>query len=644
MLWRSESRAMSPGAPAFRRLVRSLRAAVRQKNERKPTVNNLDYGIIGNCRSAALVAKTGSIDWCCLPEFNSPSIFARILDEERGGCFAIDVGPDYRISQYYVYRTNILCTRFANRNDVFEVLDFMPRYRADNGHYHCPPEIIRMVRPVSGRPQARFRYQPRLGYAEGETVNTRNDHYIKSTTSGGGSYESVYLYTDLDHDILLSGGPVTIDRDFFFLISYNQKLVELDRHKVRLEYERTEVYWLNWLERTIHFTRYQTPILRSALVLKLLTFHKSGAILAAVTTSLPEVVGDVRNWDYRFCWIRDASMVISILTALGHYNSAQRFLDFIVSVIPFKEDKIQIMYGIRGEKELTERELHWLSGYGGSRPVRVGNAAYQQKQNDIYGVLIDVIYQYFSLFRHTLTHSEDLWTIVRSLMRTVAESWRHPDKGIWEIRSGERHFTFSKVLSWVAMDRGTKIATLLDKPEYALEWSRTAEEIRQDIHEKGWNERVQAFTQYYGAESLDAANLLMETYGFLEAHDPRFVSTVLRTKEQLCRDGLMYRYRNEDDFGPPRSSFTVCTFWLVKCLYKIGQKEEAERMFHQTLTYANNLGLFSEGIDFETKRLVGNFPQGYSHLALIDAAMTLSGMQVTEEQKMISLLRYPFSD
>jgi GH15 family glucan-1,4-alpha-glucosidase len=607
------------------------------------SLDNLDYGVIGNCRSAALVSKEGSIDWCCLPEFNSSSVFARILDPERGGFFGIEAGPEYSISQGYVYRTNILRTRFSRNHDVFEVLDFMPRYRADSGHYYCPPEIIRLVRAVSGRPQARFLYRPRLAYAQHETVTAANSGYIKSHTAEG-PYESVYLYTDLDHEALLEARQVTIDQDYYFLLSYNQKLVELDRHKIRLEYERTEVYWLNWLERSIHFSKYQTPILRSALVLKLLTFHKTGSILAAVTTSIPEATGEVRNWDYRFCWIRDASMVISILTALGHYNSAQRFLSFIINVIPFKEDKIQIMYGIRGEKELTERELDWLAGYEGSRPVRIGNDAYRQKQNDIYGVLIDVMHKYFQLFRHTLAYSEDLWTIVRSLVRTVSATWRNPDKGIWEIRSQEHHFTFSKVLCWVAMDRGARIASILEKPDYAARWGATAEEIRRDILEKGWNEELGAFTQYYGGRSLDASNLLMETYGFVDPQDPRYVSTVRRTREELCRDGLMYRYRNEDDFGLPRSSFTICTFWMVKSLYKIGEKEEAQRMFHQTLSYANHLGLFSEGIDFETKRLVGNFPQGYSHLALIDAAMTLADMEVTEEQKLISLLRYPFSD
>lgn len=605
-------------------------------------MGSLDFGVIGNCKTAALVSKTGSIEWCCLPEFNSSSVFAAILDREKGGDFAIQVDPEYVITQHYIDRTNILVTRFQHGETVFEVVDFMPRYKAETGYYHCPPDIIRIVRPVSGVPRIRFRYNPQLAYAQYETKTYVNDEYIKSYTEKG-SYESIYLYSDLDLEKVRNEEEIEVRYGGYFVITYNQKLMTMDSDRIHLEYERTKLYWMNWLERTIRFARYEPEIFRSALVLKLLTFHKTGAILAAVTTSLPESLGDVRNWDYRFCWIRDASMIISILTTLGHYNSAQRFLNFIIDVIPYKDEKIQIMYGIRGEKRLTERELHWLSGFEGSRPVRVGNEAYRQKQNDIYGVLIDVMHQYFKLFRHTLSYSEALWTTVRSLMRTVEHSWMKPDKGIWEIRSLERHFTFSKVLCWVAMDRGTKIAQILNKPDYETMWVQIREEIAHDIHTNGWNEEVGAFTQYYGSRDMDASNLLMEAYGFVDGKDPRYVATVKRTRQELCRDGLMYRYKNEDDFGLPKSSFTVCTFWMIKALYKIGEKEEAVAMFRRVLGYANHLGLFSEGVDFETKRLMGNFPQGYSHLALIDAAMTLTEKTVTDQQKLISLLRYPFS-
>jgi GH15 family glucan-1,4-alpha-glucosidase len=604
-------------------------------------MKNLDYGVVGNCKSAALVSKEGSIDWYCLPEFDSPSIFAKLLDDRRGGAFSVEVSDAYEITQRYVEDTNILATRFSNGRDAFEILDFMPRYKSDSGFYVSPPDLIRYVRHLSGEPTALFHFRPKLGYAEHETYTSVYDEYLKSF-SAEGSYESVYLYTSFDKEQVALEKPCAIREDHFFLLSYNQKLTHCTTRMARLEMERTEVYWLNWLERTIEVDGYREEVKRSALVLKLLTFHQSGAILAAVTTSLPESPGEERNWDYRFCWIRDASMIVSVMTSIGHYNAARRFLNFVIDVIPFKDEKIQIMYGIRGEKELTEKELPWLSGFEDSRPVRIGNGAHSQKQNDIYGVLIDLIWQYFSLFGHTLANGEELWTIVRTLLRTVQHGWREKDKSIWELRSLEEHFTFSKVLCWVAMDRGVRIAELIGKQGYADHWRQIREEIRADIEENGWNERVGAYTQYYGSADTDAANLLMEPYGFLDPKDPRYIATVERTYEELSRDGLMYRYRTQDDFGTPKSSFTVCTFWMIRALHVTGYEERARAMLDQVLSYSNHLGLFSEDIGFEDKRLLGNFPQGYSHLALIDAVIAMTGSRLNDTQKKLSMLRYPF--
>jgi GH15 family glucan-1,4-alpha-glucosidase len=564
-------------------------------------------------------------------------VFAAILDRAKGGSFGFEPEELLTVSQEYERNTNILVTRFETGKGDFEVVDFMPRYRLESG-YHFPPEIIRYLRPLRGKPVLKVLYDPRPAYAKPPSVNRNQGDYIKSTTSEG-SYESVYLYSNLDLEAILNSRPIELKEDAYFLFGYNQKLLDLSVNRIRLEYERTKVYWLNWIDRTIHYTFATDVILRSALVLKLLTYQPSGAILAAVTTSLPEVIGGVRNWDYRYCWIRDSSMIISTLSNLGHYNAARRFLDFILEVIPFKDEKIQIMYGIKGEKKLEEKELFWFSGYGDSRPVRVGNAAYLQKQNDIYGVLLDVIYQDFRLFRNTLTISEDLWTVVRGLARSVELNWRKPDKGIWEFRSGNKHFVFSKVLSWTAMDRAAKIAALFNKPALEASWKKSRDEIKNDILKKGWNPKAGAFTQFYGSENLDASNLLMQAYGFIEAGDEKYVATVRKTRERLLRNGLMYRYRTEDDFGEPKSSFTVCTFWMIKSLYLIGEKEEAFKLFDELLSCGNHLDLFSEGIDFDSRRLLGNFPQGYSHLALIDTAITLSGMHVEENDKILSILR-----
>ena len=593
-------------------------------------MKNLNYGIIGNCTSAALISQNGCIEWCCLPYFDSPSVFAKLLDRRKGGEFDIRVAPDYKISQYYLSRTNLLVTSFSRKRDKFELIDFMPRYKRDSGMYHCPPDIVRYIRHISGKPEIRVVYDPRPAYSQHDVRKEVRDEYIKHVTAGG-SYESTYLYSDLDYQSIADGEPIVIKRDCYFLLSYNQKLVELSLDTILLEYEKTRVYWMDWSATTRRFARFNDEITRSALVLKLLAFQKTGAILAAVTTSLPEEIGSVRNWDYRFCWLRDASMNIAVLTKLGHYKVARNFLNFILDIIPYKDEKIQIMYGINRQKNLKEKVLDSFEGYENSKPVRIGNAAFTQKQNDIFGVLLDVIYQYLMTFKRTVVEDrEDLWTVVRTLGRHVERNWMKKDRGIWEVRGRKKHFTFSKVLCWVAMDRAMKIAQLFSRDNYVRVWADMRQKIRNDIVKKGWNAGLNAFVQAYGEKNLDAANLLMAHYGFIEADDPRYVSTVTETHKQLMRRGLMYRYRNHDDFGAPKSSFTICSFWMVKSLYKIGRTKEAEALFKNLLSYSNHLGLLSEDIDFDTKRLLGNFPQGYSHLALIDAAIALGGEDVTQ--------------
>ncbi len=586
-------------------------------------MNNLDYGIIGNCKSAALIDKTGSIDWCCLPDFDSSSFFARILDKENGGRFAVEALGDYKISQKYIEKTNILLTAFSDGDNAFELIDFMPRFQNSEGKYHCPPEIIRYIRLVKGQPRVRFIYDPRPVYAQYMPQVEVFEEFVKHSQTQG-AYESIYMYSDLPFVTLIEGHPITLTGDCFVAICYNQKLIKPDMDWVRLEFERTKVYWMGWLTKTTVMSKYQKEIERSSLVLKLLASQKTGAILAAVTTSLPETIGEVRNWDYRYCWIRDASMTINILVRLGHYNVAHRFLDFILDIVPFKDEKIQIMYPVNHRRSMEERILPWLSGYENSKPVRIGNAASLQKQNDIYGVLLDVIYQSLTYFRNTLNNKEDIWTVVRTLARHVATNWESLDSSIWEFRTDQKHFVFSKVLCWVAMDRTSRIAYLFDKRDKARDYAVLRDRIKADILEKGRDPQTNALVQFYGGNVSDASNLLAQQYGFISHKDPIFVNTVERTYKDLCRDGLMYRYKTPDDFGEPKSSFTVCTFWMIKSLYLIGRRELARDMFDRLLSYSNHLGLFSEDIDFATKRLLGNFPQGYSHIALIDTALTIS--------------------
>jgi GH15 family glucan-1,4-alpha-glucosidase len=370
---------------------------------------------------------------------------------------------------------------------------------------------------------------------------------------------------------------------------------------------------------------------RSLLVIKLMSYDSTGAMIAALTTSLPESIGECRNWDYRFCWLRDASMSISSIVYMGHKNVAERFIGFVKNLLRSRDDVFQIMYGIRGERELTEIELTHLSGYENSYPVRIGNAAFTQTQNASPGYLLDVIYKYYLYFPGTLDEIEEMWEIVRFIARSVSQTWQMPDHSIWEFRTRKLNFVFSKVMSWVAMDRATAIAELLHKNSYAELWKTESEKIKTDIFEKGWKEEIQCFSQAYENNDYDSSLLLMYYYGFIDADDERFVKTVKSIREHLQYKGLMYRYKSADDFGHPSSSFTVCNLWMIQAVYAIGEKEEARRMFDIIVTYANHVGLYSEDFDFETGRLLGNFPQAYSHLAFINAATLFSKEKVVSK-------------
>ncbi|MBN1416186.1 MAG: glycoside hydrolase family 15 protein [Bacteroidales bacterium] len=586
-------------------------------------MNNLNYGVIGNCRSAALISDKGSIDWCCLPDFDSPSVFAKLLDTEKGGSFAIDVDASYTLSQEYLYCTNILCTTYKSDKGVFEVIDFMPRYKTGDNDYFTPAEIYRYIRIISGKPVIKIHYDPKLNYARDEVSHVIRENYIR-TYSVEWPTDCIYLYTSFDLTDVLGKREIALKQHEFLLLSYNQKLVEIDIARVYLEYQRTKVYWLNWANRSKQYLLYNKEIIRSLLILKIMSYDPTGALLAALTTSIPETIGEVRNWDYRFCWLRDASMSIDTLLRMGHYNAAQRFLGFIMRILKSKHDFFQIMYGIRGERNLSETDLPHLSGYENSKPVRIGNDAYLQRQNDVFGYLLNVIYQYYVFFPGTLDEIEDMWEIVRNIIRTVTTRWEKPDQGIWEIRYEEKHFVFSKVMSWVAVDRAIKIAFLLNKLSYAETWQGIADDIKTSVLKYGWNEDLQTFTQTYCNTNLDASLLLMAEYGFLEATDPKFEKTVTAVKNALFHNGLMYRYINHDGYGNPVSSFTICTFWLVQALFSVGRKDEARDIFKNLLVCGNHVGLLSEDIDFSTKRLLGNFPQAYSHLALINTATLFS--------------------
>ena len=583
----------------------------------------LNYGIIGNCKSSALINADSSIDWCCLPQFDSSAVFCKIIDEKIGGSFKIEVDKSYIITQHYLNNTAILKTNFKNNQNEFEVLDFMTRFKLDDKNFYNPPELQRMIRPIRGLPKIKVLYKPTLEYANGKTKTYEKEDFIVSVFEEA-SYETLFLYTDIEKNKILENKEFELAEPVYLNLSYNEKIDVPNLEKSNLELEKTKEYWINWCKKGPKYKLYNDEVKRSAITLKLLTFEKTGAVLAAATTSIPETIGEVRNWDYRFCWIRDASMVIKIIAKLGHERIVKNFIDFIVNLIPNKNEKLQIMYGIDGQKILTEKKLDHLSGYKNSKPVRIGNAAYIQKQNDIYGILVDVIHFQIEKFKEENYKYEQLWSIVKSVVWVVEKNWKKPDKGIWEFRNEDQHFTFSKLLCWVAIDRAIKISNLIKKGRKTDRWIPLRDEIKNDILSNAWNPKIKAFSQSYGSDFLDASVLLMESYGFIESKDPKYIDTVKAIEKELLYDGLLFRYKNNDDFGEPKSSFTVCTFWYINSLFKIGEESKAKRLFDQLLSNSNHLGLFSEDLDFKTKKMLGNFPQAYSHLALIETAMNFN--------------------
>ena len=496
-------------------------------------MNNLNYGVIGNCRTAALISEKGNIEWLCFPDFDSPSIFAALLDRDKGGCFGFEVSNEYHISQSYVPHTNILSTHFSSDEGEFVVLDFMPCYRSYEKEHYLPAEIYRYIRWIKGTPRFKVNYNPAPDYARGKVIHNITDEYIETYCSSENK-DRQYLYSSLSLQDIEQKKEITLQRDEFFLLSYNEKVIPIDIEREKLEYCRTLVYWLNWTNRTKKYSLYNDVIERSLLVLKLMSYY-NGAVLAALTTSLPETVGDVRNWDYRFCWLRDASMSIETLFQIGHAGAARRFMKFIQSTFVAKHESFQIMYGIRGERQLKEIILE----------------AYQEKMR-----------------------------------------------------------------------------------KYIERWQKEADKIKTDVMTHGWKEKIHSFSQTYENTALDSSLLLMEPYGFIEANDIRYHQTVKAIKKALLHKGLMYRYNSKDDFGLPSSAFTICTFWLVRALFVIGEKEEARCLFDEILKCSNHLGLFSEDLDFDTKEQLGNFPQAYSHLALVNTAILFA-----EEDKKLSFIR-----
>jgi GH15 family glucan-1,4-alpha-glucosidase len=596
-----------------------------------------NYGIIGNMRTVALVGMDGSIDWLCWPQFDSPSVFAAILDDQKGGRFRIaPVGNGFRHKQFYWPSTNILISRFLHADGVGEIEDYMPIGRAGT----TPNELIRRVRVVRGALPFRLECRPRFNYARTAHQTLFGEHgaRFQGTDFALGLVAPIPLRPDGDDvvcDFTLKEGEQAT-----FVLRYLEPSDQQRRCPGPGEAEdlfrATVEYWRGWLSRCTYHGRWREIVQRSALTLKLLSFEPTGAIVAAPTCSLPEALGGVRNWDYRYTWIRDAAFTLYGFLRIGFTEEATRFLAWLKDRWNDADSNaagpLQLMYGIDGRSDLTEETLDHLEGYRGSRPVRIGNAAHRQLQLDIYGELMDAVYLHN---KYVAPLGYDSWVRLRRLIDWLCDNWKQPDEGIWEVRGGRRNFVYSKVMAWVALDRSLRLADKRSLPADRIRWLKARDEIYEQVMTEGWNATRKAFVQAYGSDALDASTLLMPLVFFMAPNDPRMLSTVDAIRKPLdagglAADGLVYRYDATvapDGLPGREGTFNICSFWLVEALTRAGRTDparldDARLLFEQMLGYGNHLGLYAEQTGPSGEAL-GNFPQAFTHLALISAAFNL---------------------
>lgn len=590
------------------------------------------YGIIGDLRTAALVGCDGSIDWLCLPRFDSPSIFAAILDSHRGGFFKISPSDQIAHSvQIYHPDTNILVTRFLADGAVIELTDFMPLQASRSANE--PSWLVRRVKAVSGSSRLKLRCLPAFDFARGKTESIELEHH-------GASFHFGDLSLHLATPVELKVHDSAVVADFRLQESHTVSFILSERRGEQWEPSRvsersidhmeqaTASYWRQWLSKCTYQGRWRELVHRSALLLQLLSYAPSGAIIAAPTCSLPEWIGGDRNWDYRYNWIRDAGYTIYALERIGLFDEAGYFMNWI-------EDRIgevtsggglQTVYAVDGSRDLKETILE-LEGYRGSRPVRVGNAAFEQLQLDIYGALIDAVYLY-NKYAQPITGA--LWRDVCRLVDWVCDNWHRDDQGIWELRGEPRPLVHSKVMCWVAIDRGLRLARKRSLPADEDKWLRNRNQIYNEIVNKGWSPQRKSFVQSYGSNALDASLLMMPLVFFMAPDDPMMVSTVDAIMQPVSEgglycDGMVYRYAKSTDDGlnSREGTFNVCTLWLVEALARMGRVQQAHWLFEKMLARANHLNLFSEQMSVSSEQL-GNFPQGLTHMGLISAAYNLS--------------------
>jgi GH15 family glucan-1,4-alpha-glucosidase len=587
-----------------------------------------EHGIIGDLHTAALVATDGTIDWYCCPHFDSPSVFGAILDRQRGGYYRIaPAKAGWTPKQLYFPDTNVLITRFLTRDGVGEVQDFMPIHETPGSVFRH--RLIRRVLGVRGELTFRVEVEPRFNYGRDPHTTVFHENGVVFRSEGMSlALESATPLTLTDTgvtcEITLSPGESVT----FVLERVTEDYVPrpYSENETREAFDRTIEYWRRWLSKSRYQGRWREVVHRSALTLKLLTYRPTGGIVAAPTTSLPEHIGGGRNWDYRYTWIRDAAFSLYALLRLGFTDEAAAFMDWLrdrfTETRPGELGPLQIMYGIDGRSELDEEVLEHFEGYRGSAPVRIGNGAAEQLQLDIYGELIDSVY-FFS--RHGSPIDHESWVDLTRVIDWICENWDQADEGIWEERGGRKQYTYSRLMSWVGLDRAVRMALDRGLPADLPKWQSSRDLIYHQIMAKGWHPERQAFVQHYDSEFLDAAVLLMPLVNFVAPTDRRWLSTLDAMGEELVSDSLVYRYNVEaspDGLEGEEGTFSICTFWYVEALARAGRVDEARLAFEKMLTYANHLGLYAEQIGL-TGEALGNFPQAFTHLALINAAFYL---------------------
>jgi GH15 family glucan-1,4-alpha-glucosidase len=585
-----------------------------------PLPPRLDHGVIGNGRVLALVSPRGSIDWLCLPRFDSPSVFGRLLDEQSGGSFGIRCGGREVVGQLsYLTNTNVLTCRFEKDGCVWEMTDFAPRVPSGLG-VRAPMQVMRILRPVQGQPLLQVHFDPRPDYGRAPADVVLSENGL-SVANGP---QALVLESNLPAAYILGRTPFVLNRPVYFVLSQGPLDERPTLASVVESLNLTVSGWRTWVKTCALPVFAQEEVLRSALCLKLHISLDTGAIIAAATTSIPEAMGTERTWDYRYCWLRDAAFVVEALRRLTFLGEGERFIHFLRDVA--EAGPLQPVYGIGGERELPEEILPHLAGFGGNGHVRTGNAAYLQRQNDPMGEVILCLNTLLTDPRLVHDRPEDFFPLVERLVEEAIAAAPTPDTGIWEFRSYMRHHTFSKSMCWAAMQRGAFLAKRFGRKDLEERWTRAAESERDEILSGAFHEPGGFFAQAIGGDNPDASNLLMPMLGIIEAKDPRFVSTVTAYERLLVDRGLVLRYRNPDDFGETTSAFTMCTFWLIEALALMGRLDEAIVRFRELMTHANPLGLLSEDIDPTTGALLGNFPQAYAHVGLIHAATTIGAL------------------